>query len=336
MTPYYAGVTVVSSFDVTVVPPVCQPPASPASELICEWERRNFNMGQYDKSALVVINPAAGLGNAGEYSSAITNRLSAHGFDSSVITLDPQNGLIPNKPISDYKDADLILCCGGDGSLFHIVNEMITHESGAAIGVIPFGNTNSFAKAMGIAENFDSALDAALGGKPFRYDTGKINDKYFNSVASFVSCSSMSYVTSQQMKSIADYSKHILRAIGELNMKIGSAFHMTIESETGKTEGNFIYGAVSNISAADSKTNDGIMELFLLRSPETHTEALDILNVLRNGSFDHPAIITSKVTGGSFSADTDISLSLDGEFGGVLRDFQFDVLKEKLTVMTPV
>jgi diacylglycerol kinase family enzyme len=293
-------------------------------------------MGQYDKTALVVINPAAGLGKAEEYSDAVVSKLSTHGFGSSVIRLDPQNGLIPDKPLSDHKDAELILCCGGDGSLFHIVNECIACESSAAVGLLPFGNANSFANAMGISEDFDSALDTALDGKPYRYDTGKINDRYFNSVASFVSASSMSYVTCQQMENVTEYSKHILRAVGELNMRIGSAFHMTIESENGKIEGNFLYGAVSNISATDTKTNDGIMELFLLKAPETHEETLDILNVLRNGSFEHPAIITSRITGGSFSADTDISLSLDGEFGGIHRDLQLNVLKEKMTVMTPV
>ena len=293
-------------------------------------------MGQDNKKALVFLNPAAGLGKAEEYSSVIIRNLSEHGFESSVIRLDPKNGLMPDKPVSGYKDTGLILCCGGDGSLFHIVNECMANGSGAAVGLIPFGNTNCFAKALGISEDPDSAVDTALNGKPFRYDTGKINGRYFNSVASFVSVSSMNYITSQQMKNVMDYSKHILRAIGELNMKIGSAFRMTAVTETGKIEGNFLYGAVSNISAADAKTNDGIMELFLLKAPETHAETLDVLNVLRNGSFDHPDIITSRITSGSFSADTDISLSLDGDFGGILKDFQLDELKEKMTVMTPV
>ena len=261
---------------------------------------------------------------------------SAHGFESSVIRLDPQNGLRPDKSLSDYKDSGIILCCGGDATFFHIVNECIGDESGAAVGLIPFGNTNSFANAMGISDDFESAIDTALGGKPFRYDAGKINDRFFNSVASFVSVSSMNYITSQQMKNVAEYSKHILRAIGELNMKIGSAFYMTVETESGKIEGNFLYGAVSNISDPDAKTNDGIMELFLLKSPETHSETLDVLNVLRSGSFEHPSIITSRIKSGSFSADTDISLSLDGEFGGVLKDFQLEILKERMTVITPV
>ena len=316
-------------FDVTVVPPACQQHACSVSG------KQEFIMGQDNRTALVLINPAAGLGKAEEYSSGIIRSLTEHGFEPSVIRLDPQNGLMPDKTLSGYKDAGLILCCGGDGSLFHVVNECMTNGSGAALGLIPFGNTNSFAKALGIPGDPDSAVDTALNGKPFIYDTGKINGRYFNSVASFVSVSSMNYITSQQLKNVMEYSKHILRAIGELNMKIGSAFHMSAVTETGKIEGNFLYGAISNISAAGAKTNDGIMELFLLKAPETHAETLDVLNVLRSGSFDHPDIITSRITSGTFSADTDISLSLDGEFEGIFRDFQLDVLKESMTVMTP-
>ncbi len=292
-------------------------------------------MEQNAKTALVLINPAAGLGKAGEYTSAITRKLAEHGFESKIIFLKGQNGLLPNQEAPSYKDADMILCCGGDGTLNHIINECTNSESGAAIGLIPFGSTNSFAGINGLDNDFNSAMNTVLNGKPFRFDAGMINDKAFILSASFISASSMNYVTSQQTKNPVDYSKHILRAIGELNMHMGYPFHMTIETADGKIENDFLYGAISNYSDEVSKTNDGIMELFLLKVPENHMEALDALNVLRSGSLDHPDIITAKIPGGSFASDTDVALAFDGEFSGFQKEFHLNVLKERLTVITP-
>ena len=294
-------------------------------------------MQQNNKNALVILNHAAGLGTAEEYSSAIIGKLSAHGFISSEIIINNSNDLIPAKTISECSDIDLILCCGGDGSLFNITNEYINNGSRATIGLIPFGYNNSFAKACGIAEDFDSAMNTVLSGSPFKYDVGRINDKFFNLVASFVAAPAMNYITSQQMKDAIDYSKHILRTIGELNLtKIGSSFHMTIESQSERIEGDFLYGAVFNHFSSDSKINDGIMELFLLKSPETHEEALEVLDVLRQGSLDHPDIIKSQITCGSFTAETEIALSLDGEFNGFQKNMQLNVLKEKMAIITPI
>ena len=169
-------------------------------------------MEQNAKTALVLINPAAGLGKAGEYTSAITRKLAEHGFESKIIFLKGQNGLLPNQEAPSYKDADMILCCGGDGTLNHIINECTNSESGAAIGLIPFGSTNSFAGINGLDNDFNSAMNTVLNGKPFRFDAGMINDKAFILSASFISASSMNYVTSQQTKNPVDYSKHILRA----------------------------------------------------------------------------------------------------------------------------
>lgn len=292
-------------------------------------------MEQNAKSALVLINPAAGLGKAGEYSSAIISKLAEHGFESKVFFLKGQNGLQSDKEAPSYKDADMILCCGGDGTLNHIINECINSESGAAIGLIPFGNTNSFAGINRLDNDFDSAMDIVLNGKPFRFDSGMIDDKAFILSASFISASSMNFVTSQQTKNPVGYSKHILRAIGELNMKMGYSFHMAIDTADGRIEDDFLYGAVSNYSDEVSKTNDGIMELFLLKVPENRNDALDALNVLRSGSLDHPAIITTKISGGSFSSDTDVALSFDGEFSGYQKEFHLKVLKESLPVITP-
>ena len=145
------------------------------------------------------------------------------------------------------------------------------------------------------------------------------------------------------MKRVFEYTKHILRTIGELNMNMGTGFDMKIESGKETFEGNYIFGAVSNLSAIDGvnlsngpfSNNDGIMELLLIKTPGSRSEALEALNVLREGSLDHPLISSSVISNGTFISGSDIAWSFDGEFGGIHNNAKLEVIRESLSVMTP-
>jgi len=51
---------------------------------------------------------------------------------------------------------DLIVACGGDGTVNKVVN--VLAGSGVSLGLIPLGSGNDFAKALDIPHNLDSAL----------------------------------------------------------------------------------------------------------------------------------------------------------------------------------
>lgn len=61
--------------------------------------------------------------------------------------------------------ATQIVVIGGDGSLHEVLNG-ITDFSNVALGLIPCGTGNDFAKAMKIPENVEQALDILLNGTP--------------------------------------------------------------------------------------------------------------------------------------------------------------------------
>ena len=70
-----------------------------------------------------------------------------------------------------------VIAVGGDGT----VNEVAAglNETETALGIIPAGNGNDFAKALGIPKAWDAALEYLLKTAPHRVDTGKANDRFF-------------------------------------------------------------------------------------------------------------------------------------------------------------
>ncbi len=296
-----------------------------------------------NKKALVILNASAGTGKAPANKQIIIDKLNDHGFETKVFQILSDSDLISDISLpSDYIPG-LILCCGGDGTLNQTTNRFIKNDPEPVFAYLPFGNTDSFAGSLGIPEDLDQALDAALNGIPYSCDTGTVNGSYFNFVASFCAAPALNFATSQQMKKVFEYAKYVLRAIGELHMNIGNGFDMAIESGTGSFKGNYIFGAISNLSKIDGvnlfdesfSNNDGVMDLFLIKTPGSSSEAREVLNVLREGSLDHPLISTSRITEGSFTSPADIAWSLDGEFAGVYKESKLKVIRESLKIMTP-
>ncbi|MCR4776110.1 MAG: hypothetical protein K5869_07000 [Saccharofermentans sp.] len=300
-------------------------------------------MEQKTKKVLLVINPLAGAGLNRTDAEKIIESISSQCADTEVFEFEPETALIPRKKLPENNDANLVISCGGDGTFNQVVSQYLKPGSLPYFAHIPLGYTNSFARANGIPFDTKDAVDTALNGRLAKRDAGMVNGRRFVFVASFASASSLNYVTSQQMKSVFEYAIHMLRAVGELHMNIGTSFHLKAETDNVPLDDEFIFGAISNLSSIDGdilsndsfSNDDGKMELLLIKTPKDRAETVAVLDVLRNDSVDHPLIMTMKISKASFVTDSKIAWSLDGEFGGTSVESAVEVLKEALTVKVP-
>lgn len=72
---------------------------------------------------------------------------------------------------------DIITASGGDGTINGVAT--IIKDSDAALGVIPSGTFNHFAKDAGIPLEFEEAVLNLVNGKTTYIDYGSVNDKIF-------------------------------------------------------------------------------------------------------------------------------------------------------------
>lgn len=76
----------------------------------------------------------------------------------------------------------IVIVGGGDGSLMAAVEHF--EASGPALGVLPLGTANSFARSLGIPLDLAGAVDVIAHGRPRRIDLGIINGKLYAGCAS--------------------------------------------------------------------------------------------------------------------------------------------------------
>jgi YegS/Rv2252/BmrU family lipid kinase len=194
---------------------------------------------------------------------------------------------------------DLVVCCGGDGTLNETITGIIRAGSKAAIGYIPAGSTNDFASSLKLSTNVMQAVQDILEGEPVPYDIGRFGDRYFSYVASFGAFTKSSYATPQSVKNALGHTAYVLESISELSQI--RKVHVRMEMEDGCVEDDFIFGCISNstsiggVLTLDPKVvdmADGLLEVFLVRAPRNLTEISECILALQNQRYNDCAMIT--------------------------------------------
>ncbi len=295
------------------------------------------------KRALILLNDSAGIGRAGVNTWAIIKKFAESGYESIVYPIIPGTDLISENLIEEYSEkTDLILCSGGDGTLNHVVQKLMTMIQKPRLAYIPTGSTNDFARTLGIPSEFDRALDTAVQGNIFHYDVGNLNGKYFNYVAAFGAFSAVSYATDQQLKNILGHAAYIVNAVSELYENIHYSRHMKIESDDFTIEDDFIFGAVCNSAYVagfsvfknlDVSLDDGQMEILLIKTPKTAADLQGILNAVQKGIPDDPFITFKHIKNVRITSSEDTAWTVDGEFGGSYTEANIQVEQQAMSIM---
>ena len=244
-------------------------------------------------------------------------------------------------------DADIILCCGGDGTYNEVVNGVIAAGAQTPIVFIPMGSTNDLALTLGIPTEMRNIVQLTHTGRFNRFDVGKFNDRCFAYVASFGAGTSISYETSQRMKNLLGYNAYMVNAYFLKTiptLRDVKPRHVRIEYDGQTLEDNFYFGAISNtLSVAGMfqldpqkvDLHDGKFELLLVRRMQRATDLFSMLQKIRRKEYDGDSILLLQASNIKMSFDKPQDWSLDGEFCGGVKEVDFSVLPNAIRVLSP-
>lgn len=291
---------------------------------------------------LFVVNPKSGKANIKNTLLGITDILTQAGMLVTVyITQAAKDATETVKTIG--KEFDVIVCSGGDGTLDEVVAGVMLLERRIPIGYIPAGSTNDFAKSLGIsADNLEAARTITLG-KQFQCDLGLFNQSYFTYVAAFGAFTEVSYSTPQQTKNMLGHLAYILEgakslaSIHSYNIRV----EYIVEEETVVIEDDIILGMVTNsISVGGMKRykeedvyfDDGFFEVILIRRPKNMFELNAILGSLLLNDFNKDYMYYFKAARLKVESEEEIKWTLDGEFGGSVKQAEIQNIKQGFSI----
>ncbi len=274
------------------------------------------------KKLLFIYNPVAGMTKSRVSIQKIVDYYDKKDF---LVTVCLVNRLDDFKKEIDFGSYDLIVCCGGDGTLNLTASFFIRERILREIAYIPSGSTNDFAYSLGLSGDADAALRNTVEGKPMQIDIGLFNhSRYFLYVAAFGAFTKVSYTTPQKVKNLLGHTAYILEGIKSLSEL--KNYHMAVHLENEEIEGDFILGMVTNslsiggfkkLLPQDAALDDGKFELVLVKMPKSLQALNDIvISLLGEKPEENQHIFYRKVSKVFLKSEEKISWTLDGEFGG--------------------
>ena len=271
------------------------------------------------KTMLFIMNPFAGQRKANRHLTDILLLFSQAGYE--VITfMTTGTGSAAKIAETRGKDVDLVVCCGGDGTLNETVTGLLRAGADTPIGYIPAGTTNDFASSLKLSHTPLQAAKDIIEGEPVSYDVGKFGDRYFSYVASFGAFTKSSYIVPQNIKNALGHTAYVLGGISEISQIRNEHIRMEIDGQV--VEDDFLFGAICNstsiggILTLDPKQvdmGDGLFEILLVRMPRNLTELSECILAVQNQKYNCEMMTFRSAKNVKIYANPDMPWTLDGE-----------------------
>jgi YegS/Rv2252/BmrU family lipid kinase len=129
---------------------------------------------------LLLVNPKAGTGRRGA-SVAERARTSFPGWEVEAIVPGSREHLHEAARRGSEGGVDLVVAVGGDGTVREVARALAGTPT--ALGVIPFGSGNGFARGLGIGLSAAKALEGLAKGRDRTIDVGLMNGEPFFNVS---------------------------------------------------------------------------------------------------------------------------------------------------------
>lgn len=274
------------------------------------------------KKMFFVYNPKAGKAQIRTKLSDILNVFAAAGYEMTVQPTQKRNDArraVENRS----RDYDLVVCCGGDGTLNETVTGMIQSGFMTPIGYVPAGSTNDFGGSLALPKNMVRAAETIVDGKDFLCDLGSFNDEVFVYIAAFGLFTDVSYETPQDVKNVLGHTAYILE--GMKRIANARSFKMKVRYEGKEVRGDFIFGMITNsvsvggfknITGKNVQLDDGLFEVTLIKRPKNPVELNNIMMALLNRDMETDALYSFRTADLTLESVEPVKWTLDGENGG--------------------
>lgn len=293
------------------------------------------------KKILLIINPKAGITkyhyNIFDIIEAFCKR---ECITSTLTTL--KEGDAIKLVLKNAKEHDMVVCCGGDGTLNETVSALLKTGANIPIGYIPSGSTNDMARTLAIPKKPKKAAELIMEGVPKPFDIGKFGeDKYFCYTASFGAFTRISYSTPRRLKNVFGHFAYVLEGIAKAGMEL-AAHKVHVKAENFEADGEFILGGIFNsrsvaglikLDKCGVETDDGLFELMLIRMPKTADELNRTIKNLNKQIFTDQTVIFKRVSWAEFNFENPTAWSLDGENGGETKTVRIENMKHAVSIM---
>lgn len=277
---------------------------------------------------LVIINPNAHGGRAAAQEPAIAAALLARGVEAVIRrTTAPGQAteLVRNLPAGAF---DTVIAAGGDGTLFEVVNGLMSRppEARESLAVLPLGTGNAFARDLGLEPgDWRAALELIASGERRAIDVGEASagdDQFW-----FINMLGLGFVIDAAKQALR------LKRLGRAAYTLGALLRLIdmpryplnvildgkpldLDALFFMEIANSRYTGTHFMMAPDAQLDDGVFDVVLVH-PLSRRRALKLFPTIYDGRHvSAPEVEVRRAREVRVEASGSLACAVDGEFRG--------------------
>lgn len=125
----------------------------------------------------VIINASAGTGCTNEWADSLAERFRMGGLDAQVTLAQSGAEIVDAAQRAVSERQRIVVAGGGDGTINAVASVLLGTD--IALGVLPLGTLNHFARDLEIPLALDDAIGNIIAGHSVKVDTGEVNGRIF-------------------------------------------------------------------------------------------------------------------------------------------------------------
>lgn len=292
-------------------------------------------------SIAVIVNGGAGAIKADPRVGARLQELfGAAGSDVAIVAPPSPRGLAEAAREASRR-ASIVVAAGGDGTVSSVAAALV--DSPAALGVLPMGSRNHFAKDLHIPLALDDAVATIVTGQIGRVDVGQVNDRIFINNASIGVYPGMIEAREElrqqghfKWTAMAIATWRVLRSYPGMTVTIDAERHVRTRRTPLVVVGNNEYAVHGLAVGRRERLDEG--KLFAYLTPRTRTRDLPMLVAKAlagragdSGTFEIVQAAELTIT----ARGVRMRVAIDGEIAMMSLPLRYRVCAGALQVMLP-
>jgi diacylglycerol kinase (ATP) len=284
--------------------------------------------------ALFIVNERSGKKRDFDVAEVIR---ASKAFDAEVLGCGRKEDLDAMIDRAEDEGVEVVFAVGGDGTVHETAKRLVGRKP--ALGILPIGSGNGFARHIGLPVNPADALDSCRGGRIVTIDTARVNDHSFLGVMGIgFDAMIAERFASSSVRGLETYVKEGLRAFADFK---ADEYELVTPERTMKQRAFVVaiansgqYGNNARIAPLAS-LQDGLLDVVIVN--DTHLiDAAFLLARLFSGTIhEAKGVTTFQTSEVTIRRSGEGAAHLDGEPFTLPAELHVRVVPQSLRLLVP-
>lgn len=214
-----------------------------------------------------IVNPIAGSGHHSFYKQFLRSYFEEDKYTISIKLTDFKGHAIELTKESILQKANVIVACGGDGTINEVASTLV--DTNIPLGIVPIGSGNGLASNLSIPINIKKALSVIKKNQCINIDVGCVNQRYFFSNTGFgFDASVIENYEASNKRTLLSYIKASLKSFREFSNR--ETIVISIDDKTEVVNPFLIFVSNSNVMGYSisltpkASLKDGLLDVIIV------------------------------------------------------------------------